>query len=491
MKKMHCMVCLLALAVGIGSLFASRYHNRRSMPSSRSPDRALPSPQGAKAIIRAAHASSPRTPSLSTAARTPLPTRESRENLPLHAQASFSLPMAFEPNVGQANPQIQWIGRGRGLSVFLTHQGIDLQVPTAPRAASDGAAAPRVLRLTLASKSPLDWAGQEELPGRSNYFVGNDPRLWHTNVPHFAKAETHHSARTLGVSIYDNGEDLEYDLSLPPGADARKIRLRIAGAEAKHLASDGDLLLTLGANTITIGRPAIFEDSFTSSSSGRRKVSGGFVLEADGSVGIRVGAHDRRAGLLVDPSISVSYATFLGGSGSDTAASVAVDPSGKIYVGGTTTSASSFTETGMRIGDVDGPSEFFIAKIDPSMTGSSSLVYLTFLGGTGAQTGGLLALDSSGDVAVTGTTTAADFPVTGGSLPTTALTSGQGDDVIVSELDPTGSQLVFSVFFGGTGTESVNAAGGIAIGPGGSVYIASDTNPTSLNTNSPDLPVTV
>ncbi len=348
--------------------------------------------------------------------------------------------------------------------------------------------------MTLAANSPLDWTGQEELPGKTNYFLGNDPRLWHTNVPHFAKAQTRQSANNLGVSIYDNGENLEYDLRVPPGIDARKIRLRIAGADAKHLASNGDLLLTLGANTITIGRPAIFEDSFATPAvkrvSERRKVSGGFVLEADGSVGISVGAHDRRAGLLVDPSISVSYATFLGGSGTDTAASVAVDSLGKIYVGGTTTSASSFTENSKRIGGVDGPSEFFIAKIDPGMTGPGSLVYLTFLGGTGPQTGGLLALDASGDAAITGTTTAADFPVTGGSLPTAALTSGQGNDVIVSEIDPTGSQLVFSVFFGGTGTESVNGAGGIAMGPGGSVYIASDTNPTSLDTNSPDLPVT-
>jgi len=266
--------------------------------------------------------------------------------------------------------------------------------------------------------------------------------------------------------------------------------LRIVGAEKKRLATNGDLFLTLGPNVVTLGRPAIFEDSPVASRADRR-VSGGFVLEADGSVGIRVGAHDPAAGLLVDPSISTSYATFLGGSGTDTAASVAVDSSGKVYVAGTTTSASSFPEAPSKsVGAADGPAEFFIAKMDPAMTGPNSLVYLTFLGGTGTQTGGLIALNSSGDLAITGTTTAADFPVTGTSPPTTALTSGKGNDVILSELDPTGSQLVFSTLFGGTGTESVNSAGSIAIGATGNVYIASDTKLTSLDASSPDLPVT-
>ena len=124
---------------------------------------------------------------------------------------------------------------------------------------------------------------------------------------------------------------------------------------------------------------------------------------------------------MVDPSLSVSYATFLGGAGTDAAASIVVDYSGKIYVGGTTTSESSFSETSGGIGPADGPAEFFIAKINPSVTGPSSLVYLTFLGGSGTQRGGLIAVDGSGDVAVMGTTTSTDFPVTDLTVPTNGL----------------------------------------------------------------------
>jgi len=97
-----------------------------------------------------------------------------------------------------------------------------------------------------------------------------------------------------------------------------------------------------------------------------------------------VGPHDASAELVVDPSLSVAYATFLGGSGADSAATLAVDASGKIYVGGATTSTVTFPEgSGARVGPADGTSELFVAKIDPTVSGANSLVYLTFLGGSG------------------------------------------------------------------------------------------------------------
>src|SRR6185437_3971013 len=222
----------------------------------------------------------------------------------------------------------------------------------------------------------------------------------------------------------------------------------------------------------------------------RQRVDADYVLEADGSVGFRLGTHDAKAELVIDPSLSVSYATFLGGAGSDTAASIAVDSSGEIYVGGTTTSESTFSETSGGIGPADGPAEFFIAKINPSVTGPSSLVYLTFLGGSGTQRGGLIAVNGSGDVAVMGTTTSTDFPVTDLSGPTDGLISGSGNDVVVSELDSAGAHLFFSTIFGGSGAESLNGTGGIAFDSSGDVYIASDATTTPVDSASTDLPVT-
>ena len=73
-----------------------------------------------------------------------------------------------------------------------------------------------------------------------------------------------------------------------------------------------------------------------------------------------------------------------------------------------------------------------MAKINPTLSGGSSLVYLDFIGGGGIQAGGVIAIDGSGDVALTGTTTATDYPITDTSAPTNGLSSSLGNDLVVS-----------------------------------------------------------
>lgn len=110
----------------------------------------------------------------------------------------------------------------------------------------------------------------------------------------------------------------------------------------------------------------------------------------DGRVAFHVAPHDPDATLVLDPSLTVAYATFLGGSGNDIAQSIALDSTGNVYIGGATTSAATFPEGSPRLGPTGG-SDFFIAKINPWKTGASSLVYLTFIGGSGAEFGGEIA----------------------------------------------------------------------------------------------------
>jgi Abnormal spindle-like microcephaly-assoc'd, ASPM-SPD-2-Hydin/HYDIN/CFA65/VesB-like, Ig-like domain/Beta-propeller repeat len=405
--------------------------------------------------------------------------------------------MAFEPNRGQADARVQFIGRGRGMTVFLTRREIAMRVGNSSRARSDAAGSAITLR--LAGATDFSWRGGGKLRGESNYFVGDDPRAWQRHVPHFARAEAQSAAPGVGVVIYGNDDGVEYDLRLAPGADASKLRLGISGPDDMRLASDGDLLLRVGGNDLRMKKPDVYEDWLASApdspkTTGRRerkRIGGRYVLEPDGSVGFRVGPHDANATLVIDPSLSVAYATFLGGAGTDAATSVALDATGKVYVGGTTTSSTTFPlASANRIGPATGPAQYFVAKFDPAVTGPNSLLYLTFLGGSANQAGGLIAVDGSGRVAITGTTTSVDFPVTDSSRPTSGLTSGDGNDVTVSELDATGSTLVFSTLFGGSGAESQNGAGGITLDKSGNVYVASDTQTTAVNPNSTNLPVT-
>jgi hypothetical protein len=228
-----------------------------------------------------------------------------------------------------------------------------------------------------------------------------------------------------------------------------------------------------------------------------RKIDGGYVLEADGSVGLWVGKHDRKAGLLIDPSLTITYDSFLGGSGADSVNSMTMDSAGNVYLAGTTTSAATFPEAPNGVdGNIRGTGQLFIAKIAFS-NGVGTLQYLAFFGGSDAQAGGEVAVDASGDVAVLGTTTSPDYPVTDGRAPTQGLTLGTGNDLVVSEVDPSGANLIFSAIFGGSGTESANATtgtpltaslnipageGGIAFDASGNIYVASDTSSQDLPT---------
>jgi hypothetical protein len=303
----------------------------------------------------------------------------------------------------------------------------------------------------------LQWHGIEKLPSETNYFIGDDRTKWRTHVPHFSRAMAKGVLPGMDVVAYGNQRSLEYDMRLSRQTDPRKLRLHISGADAIRLDADGNLVITVGGREIQMQKPSMYAEL----TEGKRSVRGGYAVEPDGTVGFRIDGPEgaARSGILViDPTLSVLYSTFLGGSGDDVATGIAVDSSGKVYVSGTTTSATSFSEPSTKLGPGGGNSDYFIAKIDPSKSRLNSLVYLAFIGGSGDEEGGALAVNSSGDAAIVGTTTSNDFPVTDGST----RTSGS-NDATITEISASGAQLLFSTLFGGSGAEATQGPGGIAM----------------------------
>ena len=462
MSSIRCVFCLLAMAGSACFLLhfpSSRHHARSSATDS----------------YRSTHG----------------PTKDQQTEKPQNVisrtvgAASVSLPVAFEPNVGQASAPVQFIGRGKGLALLLTKTSVQIALPSR----GDATGSNTIMSMRL-NGTKFSWTGEASLRGHTNYFIGNDPRKWRTNVPHFERVEALDVAKGVDMVVYGNDEGAEYDLRVAPGADASKLRFAITGVGETKITNKGDLLLRVGEREVRMRKPGIYEESGPSEGAvegdsivprrpiARRRVAGGYRMESDGSVGFWIGQHDVGSTLVLDPSLSVAYSTFLGGTGTDTANSVALDTSGNLYVSGTTTSVfpegmSSVLGPGVASGN--SPSQFFIAKIDPAVSGPGSLLYLTFLGGSASQTGGLLAVNALADVALSGTTTSADFPVTDGSQ----LTLG-ANDISVSEIDPTGSRLMFSTLFGGSGSESQYGTGGIAVDAAGNIWIASDTTSSDL-----------
>jgi hypothetical protein len=168
------------------------------------------------------------------------------------------------------------------------------------------------------------------------------------------------------------------------------------------------------------------------------------------------------------------YSTFLGGSGFDSAGGLALDAAGNAYVSGGAGSVDFPTTPGAFDTLPDG-SDAFITKLNPA---GSALVYSTVLGGTESEGASDIAVDAAGNAWVTGGTGSVDFPIIVGAVDSTH--NGMSD-VFISELNATGSTLLYSTFLGGNQSEGGN---GIALGPGGTVYVAGLTF-------SPNFPTTV
>jgi hypothetical protein len=342
----------------------------------------------------------------------------------------------------------------------------------------------------VGSNPKANVTGLDPLPSKSNYFIGNDPKKWRTNVPNYARVKYEGVYPGIDLLYYGNQGRLEYDLVVAPGTDPRAIALNIAGAEKMQIDPRGDLVLSSDGGDVRLHKPVVYQPAtdngrlttdvpanspFTIHNS--QFVDGRFLLLAANRIGFEVSNYDRSKPLVIDPVLS--YSTYLGGSGGDTASAVAVDADGNAYVTGNTSSIDFPIEKALQPANAsEGGTDVFVTKLSPD---GSSLVYSTYLGGWGGDFGRSIAVDSSGNAYVTGRTTSRDFP----TLNAFQNSHGGGYwDAFVTKLDLTGSVLLYSTYLGGSGNEDTVAlpGGRIAVDSSGSVYVTGDTHSTDFPT---------
>ena len=423
------------------------------------------------------------------------------------------LPLSFEPNHGQAAKDVRFISRGTGYSLamsaseaVLALQGtsqktkvedrqssiIRSPLPNATdqgqRAARSGSPTMDVrLRMQLVGASPnAAITGTDELPGKSNYFIGNDPNQWLTNVPNYARVRYHDVYPGVDLVYYGNEGQLEYDFVVAPGGDPRAIRLNLVREEegsrqkaesGKWLRIDrqGDLVVSLDGGEVRFHKPIVYQDQSTdtrhSSPVTRHYLDGRFVIDRHQQVAFRVAAYDRTRPLVVDPSLA--YSTYLGGNQLDVGYGIAVDDNGNTYIAGQTCSPN-FPKMNPEQPSLAGQCDAFVTKLDATGT---ALVYSTYLGGSQGEVGSPagnsaagITVDSKGDVYITGITNATDFPTTARSFETTYQ---RGDsDAFITKLNASGSALVYSTYLGGSDSDSGNA---ITIDSSGDAFVTGET----------------
>jgi hypothetical protein len=365
---------------------------------------------------------------------------------------------------------VRFLAIGGRSTLYLTSQEAIFALSEAQDDASRS-----LVRMRLVGANPAAAiVGEEELPGRSHYFVGNDPDEWRTNVPHFARVRYGDVYPGVDVVFYDNGGTLEYDFVVAPGADPAQVRLQFA-AEGMELDSDGNLILHTGAGQLVQRTPSIYQQVGGS----RVEVAGGYALDEDGVVRFAVDGYDARYPLVLDPVIE--YARFFGGSKEDEILSLAVDKDGNAYLSGETSSPDLELSSGALAHNpaafqTEGNTLAFVAKVDPTGT---KLIYCTYLGGSKTAVGHNIKIDASGNAYVGGRTEASDFPLKG---PIQASFGGGSDDGFLTKLNASGSALVYSTYIGGSEYDQGRA---LAVDAQGNAYLTGITESANFPTKNP------
>jgi hypothetical protein len=401
-------------------------------------------------------------------------------------------PLRFEANTGQTDSRVNYLARGDGYTVFLAGGDAVLKVRASapmenPRIVSalgddPGTAAEQstpgesgaVLRLDLAGAHANPSAsGEEPLPGTSNYFQGASPAQWRTHETDYGGVRYRGVYPGIDVLYHANNAFLEYDFDVAPGADPRLIRLKLTGAQRTGVAPDGDLVVNLGAGEVRMHKPVIYQET----PRGRSQVDGGYILLADNEAGFRLGRFDRGLPLVIDPTLA--FSTYLGGNERELMFGLALDQSDDVYVCGTTYSTDFPTSTGAFQTSYAGNEDAFVSKLSAD---GSTLIYSTYIGGSGLDVCDMIAVNSLGEAYITGHTSSRDFPTTKGVFQR----KHRGKtNAFVAKLNPTGTALEYCSYLGG----ALGSYGyGIALDAAGDAYIAGYTISPDFPTVNPIQP---
>ncbi|MGA7219434.1 MAG: SBBP repeat-containing protein [Candidatus Sulfotelmatobacter sp.] len=402
------------------------------------------------------------------------------------------LPLSFEANRGQTDAQVKFISRGPGYTLFLTGNEavFSLQQKESAAQASDYRNAGKRnlstrtssvfgVRVLNANRS-VTVGGLDELPGRVNYFRGNDPSKWSSGISTFSEVRYQNILRGIDLVYYGNQGQLEYDFVVSPGADSRAIQLKFNGVRGLRVdALTGDLVVSVGKEELRFHHPVAYQNTVLGDATeggkgeSRQMVAAGYSIDSLDRVSFRVGNYDHTKSLVIDPTLS--YSAYLGGANNDYATSIAVDSTGNAYVTGYTSSVNFPTTTGSFQTTCSGgctgtETDAFVSKIDPT---GSFLVYSTYLGGSGIEYGNGIALDASGDAYIVGQTFSTNFPTTKGAFqPKCGSGNCSGGEAFITELNSAGSALIYSTYLGGTGATQGN---GIALDASNNAYLTGYT----------------
>ena len=268
---------------------------------------------------------------------------------------------AFIENRGQFDARVKFQWKSGGRTLWLTEQGIAFDA-IRPKAGDTSTGTHESWRPAFPSSDPSrtshgydrlvfveEFLGthsapsieaKQPLPGRYNYFLGNEPQQWRTDVHGYAEVVYHNVWDGIDLRLSCNGPDLEQEFVVKPGGDLTQVRVAFKGIDGLQVAEEGSLVVRTAFGELRERPPRIYQEI-----AGQRvPVEGHFILTSQTAYTFDVKHYNPQYALVIDPT--VLYSTFLGGGNSDQGNGIAVDSSGNAYVAGVTTSLDFPTTPG-------------------------------------------------------------------------------------------------------------------------------------------------
>jgi hypothetical protein len=389
-------------------------------------------------------------------------------------RAISTMPLVFEPNVGQTDSRVKFMARSTGYAAFLTGPSQTV-LKIRNRAANDD-----VVTMNLAGANPQAKGGPiEKTGGVTHYYIGNDPSKWHENVTNYAKVR--YGEVYPGIDVVYQGDDgrFRYDFILEPGADPKSIRMTFDGTQTVKVDAKGGLVLGLAnSDFYRCSKPVVYQEF-----NGKRRLVGGAYALNEKEVSFNLGDYDPALALVIDPQLTAG--TYLssefvdaGHIGSSVINAIAngtnpsVSNSGATFVTGSTVSAT-FPLANAEQASYESNTDAFIASIGYNVT---TVNFSTYYGGNGLDVGTGIGIDSALNSYVVGTTQS------GGSFPQMiSIEAGAptpAQHAFFGKFSPKGTLLNSSVLFGNGSERGL----GLAVGPNGDIHLTGSTSSTNLLT---------
>jgi fibronectin type 3 domain-containing protein len=374
---------------------------------------------------------------------------------------------AFLENRGQlGRDDVAFYASGDAISVAFGHGWVDYSI----REGRGVDVSSLQFRVRFLGAVPVAPVGTGILGHPTHFLIGGQPAGWVTGVRSYSGVlyEGVWDGVDLGFCIADGY--LKYDLLVRPGADVGSIAFSYEGVDCLRLEEgSGDLLVTTSLGVVREDSPTSYQ---VTADGDRVDVASGFSLVGDAVLGFDVPDMDPALTLVIDPG--VEFSSFFGASGDDRIeGSHLVDfgPGGTVYIAGTTSgddlpiTPGAFCDTfrgGMML-----YYDAFVAKFSAD---GSTILYCTYLGGTGTDTAYAIDVDASGQASVVGYTFSDDFPVSVNAHVSTRAGSSDGYYVM---LDPSGSSLVHGTYLGGSAGDAMY---GVKVDGSGNAYVLGQTS---------------